>query len=76
MYSLSSLEITALTLSASAIQLMQDHSLLDSDIATLETSTILFIPTFNSSLYLFVVNKQSLYLEAAFPFFIKPILCN
>ena len=69
MYSLSSLEITALTLSASAIQLMQIHSLLDSDIATLETSIILFIPTFNSSLIIFIVNKQSLYLEAAFLFF-------
>ena len=71
MYSFSSLEITTLTLSASAIQLMQDHSLLDSDIATLETSTILFIPTFNSNLLIFIVNKQSLYWEAIFcPFFL------
>ena len=71
MYSFSSLEITTLTLSASAIQLMQDHSLLDSDIATLETSIILFIPTFNSNLLIFIVNKQSLYWEAIFcPFFL------
>ena len=69
MYSFSSLEITTLTLSASAIQLMQDHSLLDSDIATLGTSIILFIPTFNSNLLIFIVNKQSIYLEAAFLFF-------
>ena len=48
---------------------MQDHSLLDSDIATLETSIILFIPTFNSSLIIFIVNKQNMYLEAAFLFF-------
>ena len=71
MYSFSSLEITTLTLSASAIQLMQDHSLLDSDIATLGTSIILFIPTFNSNLLIFIVNKQSLYWEAIFcPFFL------
>ena len=71
MYSFSSLEVTTLTLSASAIQLMQDHSLLDSDIATLGTSIILFIPTFNSNLLIFIVNKQSLYWEAIFcPFFL------
>jgi hypothetical protein len=57
-------------MSASAIQLMQGHSLLDSDIAALEASIILFIPTFNNNLLLLIVNKRSLYLEAFLSFFV------
>jgi hypothetical protein len=55
-------------MSASVIQLMQCHSLLDPDIATLEASIILFIPTFNNNLLLLIVSKRSLYLEAVCPF--------
>jgi hypothetical protein len=67
-YPFSSLKVTTLTMSASAIQLMQCHSLQDSDIATLEASIILFIPTFNNNLLLLIVSKRSLYLEAVCPF--------